>query len=151
MLVYLSVLIIVLIVVISFLIWMNKASFKTKAQREVLDDALGTLRKMGYEVRESEAVYLPTTFSNQLSLATFHYLPSGESLTYIEFFLCEQRVCLKQESQSPIFITSPKTKVQYLRIDVLGDDAVRVALSLEHALADEFLTVTSTFSLRNYE
>jgi len=151
MLVYLSVLAIVLIVVVSFLIWMNKASFKTRAQREVFEDVLVALRKIGYELREAEAVYWPTTFSDQLSLASFHYLPSAETLTYLDFSICEQRICFKKESQEPIFITSPKTKVQYLRFDVLGVDSVRMSLSLEHVLADEFLSATSTFSLRNYE
>lgn len=73
---------------------------------------------MTHEIKEAKGIYSPTSiFSNangQLSLETTNYLPAGENTSYIDFYLCQERLCLKKEGQDPIAITSDKVEFESL-------------------------------------
>lgn len=128
--------------------------------REVLDNNQRAMETMLYEIREAKSVYTPTTTSNQLSLETTHYLPSGETSTYIDFFLCGDRLCLKKESENPIALTSDRVKVTNLNFTQVATGAatpsIRISLRVEYnapASKPEYqasLELTSTASLRSY-
>ena len=120
MLVYIAALAIVTLAVSYFFLWAVRSNTKTKVMRETLDNARMAMETMAYETREAKSIYAPTsTFGShpgQISLETTKYLPTGEDkTTYIDFYLCGDRLCLKKEaSLSPIALTSERVEVSNL-------------------------------------
>jgi len=158
-LVYLAVFSVIIALIISFLLWMTRSNTKTKVMRETLNNAERVMEVLAHEIKESESVYLPTTNSNQLSLKTKKYLPEGENESYIDFYLCDSRICLKKESQDPIFLTPDSVEVNSLVFtQILSGDSssVQVDLSVDYknpTARPEYqasVNLTSTTSLRNY-
>jgi len=134
---------------------MNSSNTKTKAEREVLENARRALEIMTYEIKGAKNVYEPTTVSDQLSLETYRYLPNDEDNTFIDFFLCDFRICLKKESQDPIFLTSDAVKVEQLefrQISTNGSPSIKIDLTVRYNNLKYFpsIDLTSTVSLRNY-
>ena len=117
-LVYISILVIVVVVISAFLIWAIKTNAKAQVMRETLDNSRRAMEIMVYEIKEAENIYNPTTafdsHPGQLSLITKKHLPTGESLTYIDFYVFDDRLCLKKESQDPICLTSDRVEVKNL-------------------------------------
>ncbi|TSC75840.1 MAG: hypothetical protein G01um101430_10 [Parcubacteria group bacterium Gr01-1014_30] len=158
-LVYIAALVIIGSAVITFLIWAINSSTKASVMRETADNARIVMGAMSYEIKEAISVYTPTTLSNQLSLETLHYLPPGETTTYIDFYLCETQLCLKKESQSPIALTSDRVEVTNLVFKrvVTGEiPSIRIELELEfknQSNRPEYqasASSSSTISLRSY-
>src|SRR3989344_549080 len=102
------------LIVISFIISISFSNAKTKAERETGENARRAMDAIGYELRSAKSVYTPTNTLSQLSLETANYLPSGETNTFVDFFLCGDSVCLKKESQDPIALTSGTVRVTNL-------------------------------------
>ena len=153
-LVYISVFAIIFLSVYSFLTWTIKSNDRIRAIREVTDNARRALEVMTYEIREAGGVYTPTSSTTQLSLETSHYLPQGESSTFVDFYLCGNNadvICLKKESQNPTAITSDRVQVsglEFLQISTTTP-AIRIKLKIDYdGLAS--INSTSTVSLRNY-
>jgi len=117
-LVYIAILAIVILVISSFLIWAVRTNTKNKVMAETLDNARRAVEIITHEIKEAESIYAPTSIFDshpgQLSLETKKYSPVGESLTYVDFYLCENHLCLKKESQDPIFLTSDRVEVKNL-------------------------------------
>jgi len=158
-LVYLGVFSIIITVVISFILWMTRSNTKTKVMRETLNCAERAMKIMAYEVKEAESVYSPTTTSSQLSLKTKKYLPAGENRSYIDFYLCDSRICFKKESQDPIFLTSDSIEVNNLAFTQVrsgNSSSVQIDLTVNYKNPtnrpeyEASVHLTSTTSLRNY-
>jgi len=135
-LVYIAVLVIVIMVISSFVVWAIKANAKTKVMRETLDNARRAMEIMVYETREAGDIYTPTSVfgshPGQLSLETIEYSPEGENSTYIDFYICDNRLCLKKESQAPIALTSERVEIQKLIFErVVTDQIPSVQIDLE--------------------
>src|SRR3989344_4438452 len=116
-LVYAAVSVVIFLAVYNFLTWAVKSNKKIMAMREVADNSRRVMEILAYEIREADSVYAPTSTSTQLSLETKHYLPPGESSTFIDFYLCGETtstICFKKESQNPIAITSEAVSVNKL-------------------------------------
>jgi len=150
---------VILVGILSFVVWMQYYSAKINADKEVAENARRVLDAIGYEVRGAQAVYVPTTTANQLSLETAHYLPGGETTTYIDFFVCGTQVCFKKESQNPVAITPDSAKVtdlQFTRIANGSFGAVKISITMQYknSHADSgnvaSITVDSTNALRSY-
>jgi type II secretory pathway pseudopilin PulG len=159
MLVYIAVLGILMVVLSSFLIWVNDSNVKAKVMRETLEDASRTMEFMVREIKDASSVYTPTTSSNQLSLETTKYLPTGERIAYIDFFLCGFEVCFKKEGQVPVALTKDKIEVNSLTFtEVISGDvpSVQIALSAKYKNPknkpeyQSIVNLTSTASLRAY-
>ena len=159
-LVYVAVLSIIISAVSGFLIWTVRSNTKAKVMRETQDNARRAMEIMTYEIKEAKSVYTPTTTSNQLCLETTHNLPEGEKTTYIDFYLCEDRLCLKKESQSPIALTSDRVKVSNLVFTQIATaspiPSIQIDLQINYkspANRPEYqaeLNLKSTASLRSY-
>lgn len=150
---------IVLLAIVSFILWMNYYSAKTKADREVADNARSILNIMTYEIGGAKSIYTPTTTSNQLSLETTRYLPQDESDTFIDFFLCGSALCLKKESQNPIVLTSDSVEISSLSFTQIVNATVtsiqiNVTVSYKNANSatgnNASVNLVSTASLRSY-
>ena len=118
-LVYIVILVIIVTVISSFLIWAVRANTKNKVMIETLDNARRAIEIITHEIKEADDIYEPTSVFDshpgQLSLEVKKYLPTDESATYIDFFICGDRLCLKKEkSQNPVFLTSGRVEVKNL-------------------------------------
>lgn len=159
-LVYIAVLAIIVLAVSSFFLWASRSNIKTKAMRETLDNARRAMEQMTYEIKEAKSLYAPTTTSTQLSLETIHYLPEGETSTYIDFYLCEKRLCLKKEFQSPIALTSDRVEVKNLEFSQISTTStlpsIQINLKVDYKNPQNrpelqaSVNLKSTASLRNY-
>jgi len=163
-LVYIAVLSIVTIAISSFFLWVSRSNVKARAIREVATNGERVMQIMANEIKEAESIYTPTcvfdTDPGQLSLKTKKYLPTGESSTYIDFYLCGDQLCLKKEtSLDPLALTSDRVKVDNLifsQVITSGAPSIQVSLKIDYnASANQpayqaSFDTTSTVSLRSY-
>ncbi|MBZ9572046.1 type II secretion system protein [Patescibacteria group bacterium] len=162
-LVYIAVLSIVIIAISSFLIWSIHSNTKAKVMRETLNNARRVMEMMTYEIKEAKSIYIPTSVFNshpgQLSLETVKYLPEGEKNTYIDFYLCDTKLCFKKESQASFALTSDSVEIGNLVFSrvVSGETpSLQVDLKIDYknpANRPEYqasVNLKSTVSLRNY-
>ena len=152
MLVYIAIFTIVLGILVSFMIWVYQANIKSQVMRRVINSANQAMERMAYEIREAETVYTPTTNQNQLSLQSRHYLPDEESTSFIDIFICGQRLCLKKETGGPIALTPVEVTVKDLSFSLMfaSSTPVAVGINLQIEKNDVEISVGSTISIRNY-
>lgn len=156
-LIYLFIAFIVLSVVVGFVFWLIDSNNKNRIVREVTDSAKRSLEIMTHEIRIADSVYAPTTSSEQLSLQTNRYLPDGENSTYIDFYLCSQRLCMKKESQGPIVIIPDSVEISSLSFTYVAEDSVKIDIDLKYKNVsgrpdyDFSTTLSSAISLRAYD
>ena len=117
---YIAVLAIIILAVSSFFLWMIRFSSQILARREVLDNSRRVVEIMTYEIREAKSIYTPTSALTQLSLETIHHLPEGEISAYIDFYLCENHICLKREGEDPLILTSNRVEVKSLEFSYVA-------------------------------
>lgn len=160
-LIYVAVLAMIFLAVASFLTWTTRAGIKARAMREVIDNARRAMEIMTSEIRSAQSIYSPTSTSTQLSLETKHYLPAGETSTYIDFYLCGEAtstICFKKETQGPIAITSDRVNVSDLFFTQVSTTtpSIKIRFKIDYktgAQRPEYqasITATSTVSLRSY-
>ena len=162
-LVYIAVLSIVIVTIVSFVLWSVRSNTKAKVMREVLDNARRAMEIMTYEIKEAESIYSPTSIFDsqpgQLSLETSKYLPEGERTSYIDFYLCNNRLCFKKESQDSIVLTTDNVEVSNLVFTkiITGDTpSIQIDLKIDYenpANRPEYqasVNLRSTASLRSY-
>ena len=126
--------------------------------RETVDCGRQVLEKLEQEIREADSVYTPTTTASQLSLETRNNLFSSEENSYIDFFICEEKLCLKREFFDPIAITGDKVRVTNLSFQGIGTTppSIKIILTLEHKHAqqkydyDFSVDLETAVSLRSY-
>lgn len=149
-LVYAGILAIIVLMILSFFVWATRFNAEIKAIGEVLDNARRAMEIMTYEIREANGVYTPTTTPNQLSLETAKDLPPGEATAFIDFYLCNNRLCLKREFQDPIFLTSSRVQVSNLEFTLIGSASSSVQIELQVDFQDRAsVNLSSTATLRN--
>jgi prepilin-type N-terminal cleavage/methylation domain-containing protein len=163
-LIYIAVLAIIISAVSSFILWQIASGAKSRAIRETQYNAERALSIITQEIREAKGVYGPTSLFNvnpgQLSLENAKYLPVGETASYIDFFLCETRLCLKKESQSPVALTSDRVQVSNLVFSQIATTStapsIQINLKIDYKTASarpeyqSSFSATTTASLRSY-
>ena len=156
-LIYLSIAFVVMAVIVGFVFWLIDSNNKNRIMREVSNSAKRSLEIMTYEIREAKSVYSPTTSSEQLSLQTNLYLPTGEDSSYVDFYLCSNRLCMKKESQDPIVITPDNVEVSNLSFVYIPPDSVKINITLSYKNVsarpeyDFLVSLSSAASLRYYD
>lgn len=119
-LVYTSLFAVLGVAIFSLLTWLTSFNTKAKVMAETLDHANRAMEIMISEIKSAKDVYNPTTSANQLSLETTKYLPTGERTSYIDFYLCQSRICFKKEDPTiyddlgPVVLTSDSVEVSQL-------------------------------------
>lgn len=155
-LVYMAVLVIIVLAVSTFLIWATRSNSKAQAIGETSDNARRAMEAMLYEIREAKSIYLPTFSSNQLSLETSHYSASGESSSYIDFYLCGTSLCFKKESANPFALTSDRVEVNNLQFIQVATSSIQINLGINFKNPQNrpeyqaSINLISTASLRSY-
>ncbi|MEK7510563.1 MAG: type II secretion system protein [Patescibacteria group bacterium] len=160
MLVYTAVSVILMTAVSVFVVWALNLQNASKALRETLEHAQRAMDQTVLEVRAAKSIYTPTTNSTQLSLETTKYLPPQETTTSIDFFICENRLCLKKESQNPVALTSDNieiTSITFQEVTTASPtSSVQITLQAQYKNPTNRpelkaqVTLTSTASLRSY-
>lgn len=159
--IYIAILVLVLLLANSVIFYLNKANSITKADREALENARRALDMMSYEIKGAKSVYTTTTSSTQLSLETYLSadLPTDETISFVDFFLCGTRICVKKESQNSVFITSDTVEVSALnftQINTLRAAAIKIDLTVNYKNPlnlpqfNSSVNLTSTISLRSH-
>ncbi|OGZ17560.1 MAG: hypothetical protein A2V72_01455 [Candidatus Nealsonbacteria bacterium RBG_13_37_56] len=158
-LVYIGVFSLIMVIVTSFVFWFVRSNTKAKVMREVLDSSKRVMEIITQEIKESEYIYLPTTSATQISLKTKKYPALGEEFSYIDFYLCDSRICIKKESQDPIYLTPESVEVNNLVFtQVMSGDylSIRINLGVNYNNVsnrpeyEASVDLTSTASSRSY-
>ncbi len=158
LLIYIAIFSIIIGVTVSFIFWLVQSNVKAKVMRETMDNAERIMRTVTKEIKEAKSIYSPTFSATQLSLETTRYLPDGESISYIDFYLCElSRFCFKKESQDPSYLTSDNVEIN-LTFTLIEDpsSSVKIDITVEYkgpADKPEYqssISLTSTVSLRSH-
>ena len=159
-LLYIGVSSILILSIASFFLWTNRSNIKMKALKEVLNNSKVAMEKMSYEIKHAKSIYTSTsvfsTNPGQLSLETLNYAQSNEETSYIDFFVCEQKLCLKKENQSPIILTSDKVEIKNLEFNQVATSSVQISLQIDYLSPTDkpeyqaSINTTSTVSIRTY-
>ncbi len=147
--VYIAILSLVLLLVSSFIFYFELSNSRAKGDREALEGARRALETITYEIQGAKSIYTPTTTANQLSLETSRYLPTGETTTYIDFFLCGTRVCLKKESQTPVFVTAANvniTSLIFTQTSIGAVSSVKIDITSTYSVAVNGVFPSTTLS-----
>ena len=159
LIVYIAIFAILITTITLFAIAFVKSTGKSRIKKEVSLGAYSAMKTMIYEIKRANAVYAPTSVFNsnsgQLSLETSQELPSGEQITYIDFYLDDDdKLYLKREGQNPQLLISESFKVINLEFEHLASasEAIRIDLALEYlASASEYqysYSLSSSGSIR---
>lgn len=160
-LIYATIFVIIGVVISSYFIQIVSVTETSRRARESNDNASRAMNVITQEIRHATAVYKPTsefgTNSGQLSLETTRDLPSEENTTYVDFYLDDEGIYLKRESQVEELLTSEKVKVTNFTFTHLTggtDTSVQVNLTVEYIDAASGpktpVTLTQTASLRSF-
>lgn len=154
--IYVGILSLILLLIGSVILYFTQSNSQAKGDREVLESARRALEEITYEINAAKGIYTPTTTANQLSLETSKYLPTGETTTYIDFFLCGLRICLKKESQNPTYLTQDTVQVSNLTFNQIStNDSTSIRINLTVTYKDTInnvqpsVSLTSTATLRD--
>lgn len=151
LLMYFAVFVIIITVVISFTFYLVNFNNKARAMRQGADSANKIMKIITSEIKEADAIYLPTTSPNQLSLKTIRYVAENESESYIDFYLCGSNICLKREFQEPVSLTSENIEVSGLQFSyLLNGTTPSVQIDLAINCGSVSVNLISTASLRKY-
>ncbi len=160
LLIYIATVVFIIGAVGSLLIWSIRLQTKAKIQEELIRNGDRAMSVMLRTTQEAQAIYTPTGLLNspagQLSL---QMRPSaqGEEYSYIDFFLCEARVCFKKEGQEPIVLTTENIEINNLTFLLIGSGdfpSLQITLGMRYksdAARPEykaFLTLQSSASVR---
>jgi len=114
MVVYAALLVLIVGAISVLLFGTLKSHAKTRVTRDVMHNITLAVDAVFLEVKEAEDIYDSTTSTDQLSLVTTKNIPTGETVTYVDFFICDTRLCIKRENQSPIALTSESVEIRSL-------------------------------------
>jgi type II secretory pathway pseudopilin PulG len=117
-------------------VWGVKTYTKSQVMQETTWNAKRAMDVVAQEVREAEDVYNPTTLGAQLSLETTKYTIPGHLTSFIDFFLCEEKLCFKRESQPAVVLTSNNVRVAQLSFQEVKTgsavSSVQITLQVEY-------------------
>lgn len=135
--------------VFSSLVWIIDSKIKSRAMQEALDSASRAMEAMLFEIRNGKKIYEPTTSLHQLSLETENYLANEEQSSYIDFYLCEGRICFKKEGFSPLVLTSDAISITQLNFYQVSSNSIKIELTAQNL--ESSIELTSSASTRSYE
>lgn len=134
--VYAAVLAVIIGAVASLFLWTVQAHTKSRVVQQTIQQASLAMNHVMREIREAESVYTPTTTGNQLSLETTSFVSAGETTGYVDFFLCGDRICQKEQEQLPLALTPETMEVVNFTVVPISTNtsfpSVRITLELRY-------------------
>jgi len=139
MVIYTALLGVIGVVLVSFLISNLQAYNKIEARQQVFNNLNASLKLITDEIKFAQSIYTPTSVfdsdAGQLSLETASNVPTGETTTYVDYYLDNGRIYEKQEGTSASPLTSEQVRVTALRFTdeavAASTDSVMVTLTGE--------------------
>ena len=123
-LIYVAILGAVVSTAIYFLANTFKTYSKIYAQKEVAVNIQYALDMLTEEIRFSKNIYSPTSAfdqdNGQISVETSQNPPTGETTTFIDFYLDNGRIYMKKEGQDTLPLTSNQVKINKLKFTLLN-------------------------------
>ena len=116
LIVYVAVFAILITTITLFAIAFIKTTAKNRIKKEVVLGAYSAINSIIYEIKRANNIYTPTSvfnnISGQLSLETSQDLPSGEEITYLDFYLdSDNKLYIKREGQNSQLLISENLKI----------------------------------------
>ena len=130
--------------------------------QEEIANARAAVDAMIQEVYYARSVYAPTSVfgasPGQLSLETTRNVPTGDTTTYVDFYVDGGRLYRKRSGQAAEILTAERVAIKGLTFTLLNTSAsapsVRVSLTVAHetsvagAGVQPTITLTTTAALR---
>lgn len=124
MIIYVALLGIITIVIVGVFFVISRTNSRIVSLIEINSNAYSAMERMVYETSNANNIYLPTSnFTNynytalkakQFSLVTGQSVPANEGTAYIDFYLENNTIFMKQDGADPIALTSSDVQVQSL-------------------------------------
>ncbi|MCK4891245.1 MAG: prepilin-type N-terminal cleavage/methylation domain-containing protein [Candidatus Pacebacteria bacterium] len=161
MIVYVALVGIISIVLFNVTFFVIRANNKIIALSKVSSNANSVMERMTYEIVNSKYIYLPTSnFSSsdaQLSLVTEVGASSNEDITFIDFYVEDGTLFLKEEGlDDPIALTSSDVLVSDMEFLYYKNDSresVTVDMTIQaknSAMSDSIIHLVNTVALRSF-
>ncbi len=159
--VYVALLGMISVFVANSLISIASVYWRARAEREVLSNARSVLDLVTKAVAQSQEVYGPTSRLNadlgQLSLVTGATSTPGHTTAYVDFWIDNGLVMMRQEGEGAITLSAASVRVTQLRFErlaqALGRESVKTVIRVDFA-SPKFptsATLNATTALRgNY-
>jgi type II secretory pathway pseudopilin PulG len=162
---YVGVIVFIGSIIVSFVPNVIRTSSYLNARGEVLNSTRVALDTIAQEIKHSYSVYPNTSVfdssSGQLSLEKRQGdIPSGETSTFVDFYIDDGRLYIKREDSPAQLIFSEKIFIDDLEFNYLNSSdsypAVRVSITAHYDTSSTELqdrssiTLASTASLRSY-
>lgn len=124
MLLYVALLGVITVVIVGIFFTISRTNSRVISLIEINSNAYSAMDRMVYEISSANNIYLPTSnFTNynyngakakQFSLVTKQAVPANETDAYIDFYLENNAIFMKQDGVTPIALTSSNVKVESL-------------------------------------
>ena len=161
MIVYVALVGIISVVLFGVTFFVIRANNKIIALSKVSSNANSVMERMTYEIVNSKYIYLPTSnFSSsdaQLSLVTEVGASSNEDITFIDFYVEDSTLFLKEEGlDDPIALTSSDVLVSDMEFSYYKNDSresVTVDMIIQaknSAMSDSTIHLVNTVALRSF-
>jgi len=144
MVIYIALVSIVVLIIFNIIIIVNSNSRNIIALDKIGSEAINSMEIITYQIKNAEYIYSPTSnFVNynhdpaktsQLSLATMINVSSPEKIAYLDFYLENGTLFLKEEGANPMAITSSRVSVSDLDFYYYKNDqreSVRIYLTIK--------------------
>lgn len=132
MLVYVAILGIIMVMISGVFLTISRTNSRAASFVEINSNAYSAMERMAYEISNAQNIYLPTSnFMNynydnakakQFSLATRQAVSANESTAYIDFYLQNNTIFMKQDGVAPIALTSENVQVESLEFNYYKND-----------------------------
>ena len=145
----------------NFLIQMVNTYNRARTEREVVSNARLVLEQINKAISESQTIYSPTSILNndagQLSLVTATGAAAEHATAYLDFWVDNGIIFMRQEGQNAIPLSASSVRVSKFKperiMQGLGREAIKITLQVDNANAKFPATITlnSTIALKgNY-
>ncbi|MDP2735359.1 MAG: type II secretion system protein [bacterium] len=132
-------------------LWTVQAHAKSRVLQEAVSGSSLAMDTVLREIREAERIYLPTSTEAQVSLKTKTFMLPGETSGFIDFFLCEERLCMKKEGQLPVALTPGSVEVSSLEFVFISTDmdfpSVRMTMEVSYKNPNNRPELTASVAL----
>lgn len=162
--IYLGIVIIIASLVLAFLPNIIKVNSFAQKKEMVVDSSLRALEIISQELKHASSIYTPTsvldTNPGQISVQTSRLAPEGETSTYVDFYIDNEKLYIKREEYAAELLLPSKIAVTNLTFDRLSSTssvaALRITLRTKYNSPSEEIqqrtltNLTTTVSLRSY-
>lgn len=159
--VYVALLGMISVYIANFLITVVNTYQRARAEREVLSNGRLVLETINKDIMQAVEIYTPTSkFNNnsgQISLITSIGAPTEHTTQYVDYYVDNGRLWMRQEGQSAIPLSASSVQITQFRLEqieqALNYEAVKITLTLNFSQTKfaTSITLNATTALRgNY-